>query len=396
MQAQRAETGRWVPFAYGFRPFFLAALAYAPVAVLAWLSLRATGWLPFESVPPQLWHGHEMIFGFAGAAIAGFMLTAVPSWTGQRGFGGATLVLLASLWLGGRLAFAASAWLPAQVLMVAELVFLPALVASLAPPLLRARNRHTVLLAVLAVLWSIDALFMRAVMRGDALLASRTLYVAIDIVLLLITVIGGRIVPAFTGNALRRRGVEVTIRSRGWLETVVIVAMALVVMGDAFEFPLPVKAVVAAGAAIAHALRLSGWQGLRTLREPIVWVLHFAYAWLPVGLALKATYLATGAPWAMPWLHALTMGGIAMMIVAVITRASLGHTGRELVVTRTTSVAYAVLTAAVLLRLLGAALPGPYELALRASGALWVAAFLLVLLVYAPILLRPRADGKPG
>ena len=387
---------RWTLFAYGFRPFFLAALSYAPLAVLAWLSLRATGRLPLPGFPPQLWHGHEMIFGFVAAAIAGFLLTAVPSWTGERGFAGKPLILLTILWLAGRLAFACAAWIPLPALMAVELTFFPALMTLLAPPLLRARNRNTPLLIVLAALWSMDATFLYAVLRADVLLATTALRVSIDIVLLLITVIGGRIVPAFTANALRRRGIEAQVRSARWLEIAVIAAMALAVVIDIVSPFHPVAAVVAAIAACAHALRLAGWRGVRTLKEPIVWVLHLASAWLPVGLALKALYLGLSVPWAMQWLHALTLGAIAMMVVAVVTRASLGHSGRVLVVSRPTAVAYVLLTVAALLRVFGAIVATDYEWSVRVSGALWIAAFALILAVYAPILLRPRIDGRPG
>ncbi len=395
-QSTTATQPRWVPFAYGFRPFFLAALAYAPLSILAWLWLRAGGGLPLREFPPQLWHGHEMIFGFVAAAIAGFLLTAVPSWTGARGFAGRPLVVLALLWLAGRLAFTFAAWMPLPAVIALELLFFPVLIVLLAPPLVRAGNRNTPLLIVLLALWSADAVFLYALLRADVLLATTVLRVSIDVVLLLITVIGGRIVPAFTGNALRKRGVEVRIRSWRWLEVTVIAAMAAAVLIDAVAPFHSMAVVVAAVAALAHALRLAGWQGLRTGREPIVWVLHLAYAWLPVGLALKAIYLRSEAPWATHWLHALTMGAIAMMIVAVVTRASLGHTGRALAVSRTVAVAYVLLGFATVVRVFVGGIAQGYEWTLRLAGGLWIVAFGLIVAVYAPILLRPRIDGRPG
>jgi len=387
---------RWTPFAYGFRPFFFASLLYAPLGVVAWLCIRATGGLPVPAFPPQLWHGHEMIFGFGGAAIAGFLLTAVPSWTGARGFAGKPLVLLTLLWVAGRAAFAGAAWIPLPLVVGVELTFFPVLIAMLAPPLLRARNRNTPLLLVLAALWVADAVYSYAMLRGNVALASTVLRAAIDVVLLLITVIGGRIVPAFTGNALRKRGIEERIRTARWLEITVIAVMAAAVVIDIVAPSHGIAAIVAGIAACAHAVRMAGWQGLRTLREPIVWVLHVAYAWLPIGLALKALSLGAGVPWATQWLHALTMGAIAMMVVAVITRASLGHTGRPLTVSRVVAVAYLLLAAAALLRVSGGGVFDHYEWTVRASGALWLVAFTLVLIVYTPVLLRSRIDGKPG
>ncbi len=389
-------TRRWVPFAYGFRPFFLAALVYAPLTILVWLGVRAAGWMPLEHFPPQLWHGHEMIFGFVAAAIAGFLLTAVPSWTGARGYAGAPLVLLTLLWLAGRLAFAFAAWLPQPMIMAIDLLFFPALIALLAPPLLRARNRNTPLLLVLVALWSGNIVFQYALLHADVLLAMTALRVSIDVVLLLITVIGGRIVPAFTGNALRRRGIETPVRSRPWLEVTVIAAMALSIVIDAVAPFGLAAASVAAVAACAHALRLAGWQSMRTLKEPIVWVLHVAYAWLTVGMALKAIHLGLNVPWSAQWLHALTMGAIAMMIVAVVTRATLGHTGRELAVSPWVATGYVLLATATLLRVFGPSATMGYEWTVRMAGTLWIGAFALIVAVYAPILLRPRIDGRPG
>jgi uncharacterized protein involved in response to NO len=390
-----ASRARFALFDYGFRPFFLAAVAYAVIGLAAWLWIRASGRLPLDTTPPQLWHGHEMLFGFVGAAIAGFLLTAVPSWTGERGFAGRPLLVLTSLWLLGRLAFLFAAALPGPLLFVAELLFLPALVGLVAPPLLRSKNRNTPLLIVLCAFWLIDAAFLHALLTANLAMASTALYVGIDLVLLLITVIGGRIVPAFTGNALRNRGVQSQIRVRPWIEITTIATMVLVIAIDAFAPGTFAAGLLAAIAAAAHLARLAGWQGVRTLKDPIVWVLHAAYACLPLGFALKAISLLSGAAWSAQWLHALTMGA-AMMIVAVITRAALGHTGRPLRVSRTIAVSYGVLAGATLVRVFGNAVVPHYEYVIRLSGALWLLAFALILIVYAPILIRSRVDGRPG
>jgi uncharacterized protein involved in response to NO len=212
MDSSLHRSARITPFVYGFRPFFLAAIAYGLVTIVLWLAIRVAGITPLPYMPPQLWHGHEMLFGFAGAAIAGFLLTAVPSWTQARGFAGWPLVLLTGLWVAGRVAFGFSGHLPIRVVAAIELAFLPALAAMIAMPLLRTRNRNRALLFVLLALWVVDGAFLCAVARGNAALASNTLLVTLDIVLVLITIIGGRIVPAFTASALRKRGVEATLR----------------------------------------------------------------------------------------------------------------------------------------------------------------------------------------
>jgi len=389
--------GRFVPFAYGFRPFFLLAGLYAFVAVAAWLWLYPVGPTIASGVPPQLWHGHEMIFGFIAAAIAGFMLTAVPSWTGGRGFSGTPLKLLVLCWVLGRLAMSFAGFLPWHVVVVAELVFLPAVIATLAPSLLGKRSRNTPLLAVLFAFWVADATFLVGIAQQDFALASTALRAALNLTLVLITVIGGRIVPAFTANTLRSRGQDPGIRSRRPLEIAAIAGTVAYGVSDVLAPQHAVTAGIAAFAAIAHFTRLAGWHGHRTLRMPILWVLHVAYLWLPLGLAMKALYAGFGVGWAAHWLHALGAGAAGMMILAVMTRAALGHTGRPLEVRPVVALAYGLLATAVLLRVFGPSLlPAGYITTLMLAGGTWLAAFLLYLGVYVPILTQPRADGRPG
>jgi uncharacterized protein involved in response to NO len=384
-------------FAYGFRPFFLAAGLAAVLVVPAWLVMLAFGSMPLGALPPQLWHAHELFYGFVGAALAGFLLTAVPSWTGAKGFGGAPLAAAASAWLLGRVAFAFASSLPFWTVAVAELSFLPAVALLLAPPLVRSRNRNTPLLVVIALLWVTDAAFLAGLGRGDPLLSSRSLRIAIDLMLVVLTVIGGRIVPSFTANALRRRGEAPEIRSHAWLERSVIALMIAVVLVDLWRPDGSLAGWLAALVAIAQGTRLSGWRSLRTRGEAILWVLHVGYAWLPFGFALKALWLLAGVGWAAHWLHALTMGAFGTMILAVMTRAALGHTGRELKIGWSTATAYILLTLAVVARVFASGLwPSQYLWILIASGALWTAAFAVYLTVYAPILVLPRADGKAG
>lgn len=388
---------RLVPFAYGFRPFFLAAGWFALAGIGAWLWLYRAGLAPFGGLPAFQWHAHEMLYGFVAAAIAGFMLTAVPSWTGERGFAGRPLVVLTCLWLAGRVAIAAAGVLPLPAVAIAELAFLPALAATIAPSLLRSSNRNAPLLIVLFVLWGLDATFLYALADRDVLLAGTALRAALDVVLLLVTIIGGRIVPAFTANALRRRGVPVRVRAHRVVEAWAIVSMAVLVFADLVAPTHGVTAGIALTAALAHAVRMSGWQTLTTWREPIVWVLHAAYLWLPIGLLLKAAWLLTGAPWAAHWPHALGAGAAATMIMAVMTRAALGHTGRPLLAAKPIAWAYGLLVLAAAVRVFGPSLlPVSYAHVITCAAVLWLAAFGLYAWVYTPILLGPRADGKPG
>jgi uncharacterized protein involved in response to NO len=382
-------------FAYGFRSnFFLAGLA-AVVLVPLWVVSFVAGTFFGAGWPPTLWHAHEMLFGFIASAIAGFMLTAVPSWTGQKGFAGVPLMALATIWLSARLLIASSflwpPWLPAIV----DLAYLPFLAALVVIPLLRSKNRNASLLIVLTALWFTNLVFHVALIRNDAPMARHSLIVGIDIVIFLVTVIGGRIVPAFTAAALRQRGIEGALKSRTALTVMSVVAMAGVVAGDIVWPDTRIAGWVAAVAAAVQLVRLLQWRTRHTLRQPIVWILHLAYAWLPLGLALKAGALLGGYGIAAFWLHALTIGVLATMITAVMTRAALGHTGRPLVVHPLITVAYVLLTAAAVTRVFGLSLSGlSYAAVILWAALFWTTAFGLFLGVYAPILWGPRADGK--
>lgn len=382
---------------YGFRPFFLGAGLIAALLIPWWAASYAFGVPLGTSWPPTLWHAHEMLFGFIVAAIAGFLLTAVPSWTGARGFAGWALALISGLWLLGRIAVATSRLWPFPAVAAVDLAFLPALALLVLPPLARARNRNTPLLAILAALWVCDAAFYRGLQQRDEGASLHALLLGIDIVLLLITVIGGRIVPAFTQSALKQRGRAAIVRAEPMITALAIGSMIAVVLSDLFEPDGAITGVIAALAAIVQALRLAQWHTLSTLRQPIVGVLHLAYVWLPIGLALKAAALLTGAAPAAFWLHALTIGAVATMILAVMTRASLGHTGRPLVVDPVIALAYLLLTAAALVRVFGlAVLPIAYPEVILAAAFLWTAAFVLFTWIYAPMLLSARVDGKAG
>jgi len=388
---------RFALFAYGFRPHFLLAGLAALVLIPVWALDVAYG-VPLSSDwPPTLWHAHEMLFGFIASAVAGFLLTAVPSWTGQKGFAGAPLVVLSALWLAARLMIASSSYWPRSLTAAVDLAFLPLLAALVARPLLRSQNRNTPLLLVLGLLWLTNLAFHVALMGHNQPLALHAILIGIDLLLVLVTVIGGRIVPAFTATALRAQGLQNAVSSSSGLTIAAVVGMGAMTVGDLFVPDSRLAGGLAAAAAIIQGWRFTQWGVLRTLRQPIVWVLHVAYLWLPVGLALKAIALLNGAAFSAFWLHALTMGTLATMILGVMTRASLGHTGRPLSAHALTAASYLLLLGAVLVRVFGlATVPVSYPTVIAAAAFLWSAAFLLFVVVYAPILCSPRADGKPG
>lgn len=384
-------------FAYGFRPFFLGAGLVALIYVPWWAGSAALGWQLSTAWPPMLWHGHEMLFGFIVAAIAGFMLTAVPSWTGQRGFAGAPLMGLFALWLVARLAILSSARWPFWVTSTLDLAFLPILAAFVAGPLLRARNRNMPLLGVLLALWACDAAFYWGLAHHDAPFASHAVRIGIDIVLILVTVIGGRIIPAFTSAGLKQAGASVALRAWPLITPVSIALMAFNALADMLVRDDRLVAGVAAAAALAQGVRLAQWRTFSTRAQPIVWVLHIAYAWLPVGLALKAVMLLEGRAIAEFWLHALTIGALTSMILGVMTRAALGHTGRPLVVDPLITIAYVLISTAAVTRVFALGVLGiGYPAVIVASGLMWTVAFALYVWIYAPILWRPRVDGGVG
>jgi uncharacterized protein involved in response to NO len=383
-------------FASGFRSqFFLAGVA-AVVLVPLWAFSFIAGTPIGSGWPPTLWHAHEMLYGFIACAIAGFLLTAVPSWTGQKGFAGRPLVALAAAWIAARVLIATSAWWPPLLPTIVDLAFLPILAVLVMIPLIRSRNRNAALLAVLGAFWLADLMFHVGLWRQDTPLALKALIVGIDITLLLVTVIGGRLLPAFTASALRRPGVDTALKSRTALTVLAVIAMVSVTVGDIAWPDTRIAGWIAGAAAVVQAVRLAQWRSLRTLRQPIVWILHLAYVWLPIGLTLKAAALLGGYAVAAFWLHALTIGALTTMITAVMTRASLGHTGRPLNVPPLITVAYLLLTAATIVRVFGVSWPGMrYPLVIAVTAIFWTASFLLFVGVYSPILWGPRADDKP-
>ena len=384
-------------FGYGFRPFFLLAGLQAMVGMAIWLAvLHGMPWpwpSPGSSLSPFAWHAHEMFFGFVAAALAGFLLTAVPSWTGQRGFAGAPLVVLAAVWLAGRVAMIPGLGSPPLAAAV-DLAFLPAVALAVTPSLVRAGNvRNLPLVGFILLLFGANLLFHLPGLEDR--LGVRAPLLAVDSILLLVVLVGGRVTPAFTGNALRAADPGARVAPFGWVDRLAMAAALAVLLVDLVSPGGRAAAAVAAGAAALLAWRLTRWRGWRVRQMPIAWILHVAYAWIPLGLGLKALWLLHGSAVASGWQHALTTGAFATMILAIMTRAALGHTGRPIVASPPIVTAYVLLTIAALVRVFGPAAMAPLG-AWTVAGVLWVGAFAIYSVVYAPILLRPRADGRPG
>jgi uncharacterized protein involved in response to NO len=394
---RRASGG--VLFASGFRPFFLLAGLDAVANMAAWMTVyfRPELW-PENAMPAVYWHAHEMLFGFVAAAIGGFLLTAVPNWTGSPPYRGTPLYLLTAAWLCGRLAMLPFIPLTAAWRAVADLAFYPLLALTLAPRLIEARKlRNMMFLVLLTALLTGNLLFhlgaASVITAGEHI----GLMVGADIVTIMIVIVGGRILPAFTRGGLAARGIRVEIAADPWFERFSILSILAMVAADMAAPLSRISGGITLLAAIAQIFRLSQWQGYRSLRIPLLWVLHLGYVWLALGLLLKATWLLFAVPLAQNWIHAFTIGTFSTMILAVMSRASLGHSGRPLVAPKPVALAYGMLSAAAAVRIFGPVIMPDYSgTAVATAGLLWIGTFALFLWSYAPILLSPRQDGMPG
>lgn len=375
-------------FSHGFRPLFLGAGLFAILATAAWL-LVLMGYSPLPLGNPLLWHSHEMLVGFVGAAMGGFLLTAVPNWTGSAPLRGTGLVVLCLLWLAGRLAAAAAEVLPLAVVAIVDLSFSVMLIISITNAVVKGGNRRNYpILGLIGLTVLLNGCYHVAPWLGVNPLTF--LYLYIHVVLLLITIIGGRITPNFTANWLKQRGAVRLPRRYLALEVATIALTVAVGLSDSLWPGSGASGLCALAAAAAHGLRLSQWRGLATRGEPLMVVLHVGYGWLVVGYGLLAMSVFMAELPRSAALHTLTLGAIGTMIIAVMSRASLGHTGRPLTASRLLALAFALVSVAALLRLGAGLWMSLYTPLIHASGGVWIAAFGLFVLLFAPMLLRPR------
>lgn len=378
---------------YGFRPFFLAAGIWSALALLLWIFMFITG----NSVPsrfdPLAWHIHEMLFGFVMATIAGFLLTAIPNWTGRPPVAGAPLATLAGLWLFGRIACLISMLMPAWLAALADLAFPLLLAGAIAREILAGRNwRNLPMIAAVSVL-GIANLLMHLESAGVPVSAGVGWRLGLAAVIVLISVIGGRIVPSFTRNWLATRQDEKLPASPGVIDSAALSALyaGLIAWTFAPDFrPIGVLLLIAAALNLWRLLR---WRGLATTAEPLLLVLHVGYAWLVLGIGLLGLSMLYGEPQPTAAIHSLTAGAIGTMTMAVMTRATRGHTGRDLCADHRTSAIYLLVTLAAVARLAAAFAAGWTIPLLVVSAGFWIAAFMGFVLGYGSMLLsRPRAS----
>jgi uncharacterized protein involved in response to NO len=379
-------------FSAAFRPFFLAAALWAALAVPAWLaSFSGRAALP-GALPAFIWHGHEMVYGFGFAAVAGFLLTAIPNWTGRLPLRGARLAALAGLWLAGRIALLLSTPLGPHAAAALDLAFPAALIAVVARELMAGRNwRNLPMLAALALLFCGSLLVhLQAIgVAYTALLGNR---LGIATLLMLIALVGGRIVPSFTRNWLaKHRPGSALPAPAGPLDLAALAATFAALAAWVASPGGPLTPWLAFAASLALGLRLARWRGLATLGEPLLFALHAGYCWLVLGFALLGL---SGVVPLVPHsaaLHALTVGAIGTMTLAVMTRAILGHSARPLSADRATVLVYLLVTLAALLRIAAPMAGGAYLAFTWAAAAAWSSAFLLFAVSYRKLLIPRRA-----
>jgi uncharacterized protein involved in response to NO len=374
----------------GFRPFFFGGASWAVTALALWLlSFTGVASLP-TAFDPLAWHRHEMLFGFVGAIICGFILTAIPNWTGRLPIAGWPLLSLFGLWFAARLAMLFSAWtgrVPAAVLDVGFFLVLAALAAR---EVVATKNRNIPVVGMILLFGLADA----ADHAGSAGLIAATdvgWRSATAIVLLLISLIGGRVTPSFTRNWMVKQGIKRGLPTQpAQFDLLVIAGTAIALVSWLATPDNRLTGIMLILAAILQLMRLMRWGGLRAVRDPLVLILHVGYAWLPVGLFLLGWNTWGGPISRSAAIHALTAGAMTTMIVAVMTRASLGHTARELRADGPTQAIYLLVTTGALLRVAASLGLGPYVPMLEIAGLLWAGSLLLFLIAYAPVLWRPR------
>jgi uncharacterized protein involved in response to NO len=374
----------------GFRPFFFGGAAWGLTALTLWIcTLAGEVSLP-TAFDPLSWHRHEMLFGFVGAIVAGFLLTAIPNWTGRLPIAGPPLASLFGLWLAARIAVLFSGEIGRLIPAVLDVGFYLTLAFVGAREVLSAKNRNLPIVGMVLLFGLANALDHAG---AAGLIGNSDLgwMFALSLVVLMISLIGGRITPSFTRNWLMKQGIKSGLPTQpGRFDIFVIGATALALLGWITAPPGYLSGGLLLAAAALQFVRLARWSGVRTVSDPLVLILHVGYAWVPIGLALLgASQIGVPIPRSAA-IHALTAGAMTTMILAVMTRASLGHTGRDLKANGATVAIYGLITVGALLRVAAPLQLLDYRPAIEVAGLAWGGALLLFLIAYAPVLWRPR------
>ncbi|HUC98548.1 MAG TPA: NnrS family protein [Candidatus Polarisedimenticolaceae bacterium] len=377
----------------GFRPFFLLSGLFAVILMALWIP-AFTGGRALSSYYGQIgWHSHEMIFGYAAGVIAGFLLTAVRNWTGLPTATGGSLAALVTLWLIARVLPFFSATMPGWLISAVDVAFLPALTASIAVPLVRhAEKRNLLFLPLMLGLFVANLLVHLELLGLVPGVARHGIFLGLYLIILLIVIMGGRVIPFFTERALP----SVVIKRRPVLEWLAPWSVIAFMIAEILFPNSKVAGALAGLACIINGIRVVSWYSHRYWQVPLLWVLHLGYGWIVVGFLLKAA-ASLELIVAQFTIHAFTVGGIGVLTLGMMARVSLGHTARPLKVESSMVIAFALINLAAVLRgLLPSIFPLWFSQLVILSGILWIAAFLMFVIVYAPILTQPRIDGQPG
>jgi uncharacterized protein involved in response to NO len=382
-----------VVFNLGFRPFFLLSGVFAVILMALWVPAFTGGHVLSTYYGQIGWHSHEMIFGYTVGVIAGFLLTAVRNWTGRPTASGGSLAALITLWLLGRSLPFFAATIPAGLIAVVDLAFLPALTASIGVSLVRhGEKRNLLFLPLILGLFFANLLVHLETLGLVPGVARHGIFLGLYLMILLIVIMGGRIIPFFTERALP----NAVIKRRPLIEWLAPLSVIVFILAELLFPTSKVAGALAGLACIVNGIRVVSWYSHSYWQVPLLWVLHFGYGWIVVGFLLKAA-ASLGLIAAQFTIHAFTVGGIGVLTIGMMARVSLGHTARPLKVTSSMAIAFALLNLAAVLRgLLPFIFPLWFSQLVILSGMLWIAAFLVFVILYAPILTQPRIDGQPG
>lgn len=380
--------------ALGFRPFFLLGPVYVIFTLAHWTGFYGNLIRLPEYFSPMAWHAHEMLFGFVTAIIAGFLLTASRNWTNTRGVHGGQLLFLLAVWVLGRVVMLVPGVLPAYGVAIIELGFLPLLIGFLANTLIRAKKAANLFLLVWLLLLFVGNILMHLEALGLAPgMARRGYLLSTDAVLALILIMGGRVIPFFTQNALP----SITISKSKVMDILTLALATLYLVCDFIWAEGQITGVAALIAGVVAGVRWCGWKSTATLGHPILWVLHLGYALIWLGLIARGLSMTVVPAQSAVALHVLTAGGMGLTILGMLSRVALGHTGRPLVAPKSIVAAYGLVALGAVVRVFTPLFFGNwYVAALMVAAALWSAGFILFVLYYWPILTKARPDGKPG
>lgn len=379
----------------GFRPFFLGAASFSVIAMMVWMGIYLFQWpMPLLNIDPTIWHAHEMLFGYALAVIAGFLLAAVKNWTGQQTINGAKLMALFSLWLTARL-------LPIlnigslEIIALLDCLFILSTALAVATPIIKVKQWSQIgVLAILFLMFAANVFYYAGLLgfieNGDRI----GIYSCLYLILTIIFVMGRRVIPFFI-----ERGVNepVSLTNRKWLDTSSMVLLISLWISDVLYVQTKIAGALAGILFVLHAIRSFDWHTKALWKSSMLWVLYIAYLFLTLGFALKAASVWFGLS---PFLsvHAFTAGGIGILTAGMMSRVTLGHTGRNVQQPpRGLSIAFLLLLTGAFARvILPLLLPSQYTSWIAISQILWMSGFGLFLILFAPMLIKPRIDGQPG